>query len=412
MAFQKLETRHGVPVYVFPMPHVQSVAVGVLVFAGSRDEIYPHEAGLAHAFEHMVFQGNTRLGSNKMIAEELEAHGGSVNAWTWNEMTFYHRVAPDYAFDVAVNSIASQITDSLFRPEDITKEMKNIVQEIRRSFDNPASFCGHLFDKAIFGNHPLGKIVLGSEETVSKFTRDDFLLWQNKFYYAGNYVFLVVGNIDSSTALKVFDRVALLSISRARNTRPLIAEISGAVPKIVAEREIEQAHIHLGTPIGPASETESKLLEFYTYMLDGGMSFPLFQEVRDKRGLCYAVSADVLRWSDRGVFQVYVGTDAARVNEATDCVKEVVWNYRRDEALLERTKKMINGRNAISFSNPSSVLQRAAVDVVFSGSPQSPEEIRQEIDGFMIDEIAAVVEKYLRPENFSYAYVIPKGAQI
>src|SRR3989344_1762959 len=131
MKFESAMTSHGAPLYVFSMPQVQSIAVGVLVFAGTRDESWPKEAGIAHALEHMVFQGNARLGNSQAISAEIEDTGGMVNAWTAKEMTFYHRVVPDHAFGVAAQSLASQLSASLFRQADIDKEMKNVVEEIK-----------------------------------------------------------------------------------------------------------------------------------------------------------------------------------------------------------------------------------------------------------------------------------------
>lgn len=409
MKFERAETKHGAPLYVFPMPYLQSVAVGVLVFAGSRDEICPREAGLAHAFEHMVFQGNSRCGNSKEISEEVEIEGGMVNAWTSSEMTFYHCLVPDWAFEIAARSVASQVTSSLFRPEDVTKEMKNIVQEIRKTHDDPARYCAHLFRQAIFGSHPLGKRVLGSEETVSAFTRDDFLHWQERFYHAKNYVFLAAGNVMLQNAVRVFEGLPFRALARNRNARQPIFEIAGAVQRAVEERDIKQAHVCLGAAIGPATSRETRLLETYEAMIGGGMSSPLFQEVRDKRGLCYSIGANASRSTDRGTFRVSVGTDPNRLHEATDCIKEVLWSCRNDGGLLENAKRRIRGQHAISFSSPSYVLQSAAYEVGLSIEPNSPDEIQREIEGHTIEEVAAAVEKRLRPENLTHTSIVPRG---
>ena len=123
MRFENVMTKCGAPLYIFRMPHVESVAVGVLVFAGTRDEVWPKEAGIAHALEHMVFQGNERLTDSRAVAAEIEAVGGVLNAWTSKEMTFYFRVVPSDSLNVATQSLGSQLNTSLFQPEKITPEM-------------------------------------------------------------------------------------------------------------------------------------------------------------------------------------------------------------------------------------------------------------------------------------------------
>lgn len=412
MKFESAVTSNGMPVYVFPMPQVQSVAVGVLVFVGTRDESWPKEAGIAHAFEHMVFQGNKRLGNSQAITAEIENIGGVVNAWTSKEMTFYHRVVPDHAFGVAVESLASQLTTSLFRQADIDKEMKNVVEEIKRASDHAAGFSQRIIDEVVYGSHPLGKGTLGFKEAVIGFKTEDFQSWQTRFYLPKNYVFLAVGNVTLEKVLAIVNGISFGENSGEKNARPFISEITQPERVRVVERDIQQANVCMGMAVGSSADRATKALELYSTMLRGGMSFPLFQEVRDKRGLCYSVDSDVSSWSDRGIFQIYVGTDMARVEEAVNCIKNVVWDYRNDELLFQRAKGLLLGRNAIRFCNPSTILTQAAFDVVVSGKPKSPEEISREIQSIPLADVTAAVERYLTPDNFSYAYIVPKGAKV
>ncbi|MDP3999057.1 MAG: pitrilysin family protein [bacterium] len=412
MKFESAMTSHGAPLYVFSMPQVQSIAVGVLVFAGTRDESWPKEAGIAHAIEHMVFQGNTRLGNSQAISAEIEDTGGMVNAWTSKEMTFYHRVIPDHAFGVAVQSLASQLSASLFRQVDIDKEMKNVVEEIKRASDNPAGFCERTISDVVYGSHPLGKDTLGVREAVIGFKTEDFQSWQSRFYFPKNYVFLVVGNITLEKALAVINGISFGRNNGERNLRPFISKVVQSERVRVVERDIQQANVCLGVAVGSSMARSTQALELYSTMLRGGMSFPLFQEVRDKRGLCYSIYSDVSSWSDRGIFQIYVGTNMERVEEAVNCIKDVVWKHRNDEPLLRRAKGLLLGSNAIRFCNPSTILTQAAFDVIVSGKPKSPEEINEEVRSVLLTEVTEAVERYLNPDNFSYAYVVPKGAKV
>lgn len=410
MKFEKAVTEHGVPLYVFSMPHVASVATGVLIHAGTRDEDWPSEAGLAHAFEHMVFKENSRLKNSEAISGEIEDRGGVVNAWTDKEMTFYHRIVPYHDFETGVRSISSQLESSLFRDEDIKKEMKSIAEEIRMYSDNPIALCVRAIDSVVYGNHPLGKDTLGSIESVTSFGQDDFLYWQKHFCCLNNYVFLAVGNVTLDDAIEVFNRTSFGPNTGTRNKRKSIFEINQDNKVKVIERDIKQTNVCLGTAIGSASDDETKALDLYTAMIGGGMSFPLFQEVRDKRGLCYHVKASLEPWSDRGIFTVYVGTERPR--EAIDCIKNVIWDNRANENLFDKAKRFVIGENDIKFCDPVQILMRAAMETIFSGSPKSPEEINEEVRSIKLSTVTSAVKRYLHPDNLSYVYVVPKGTKI
>ena len=412
MRFEQAVTRHGIPLYVFPMPHMQSVATGVLVFAGTRDEVWPSEAGLAHAFEHMLFQGNARLDGSEQITGEIESCGGAINAWTWKEMTFYYHIVPVHEFATGVRSLADQVTTPLFRAKNIESEMQNVIEEIKQTQDDPQALCERTIQSVTFGDHPLARDTLGSIESVSAFGPLDFISWQKRFYYPGNYVLLVVGNVTLEQALEMLNSVSLVESTGARSVRPAVSQIVQDKTVVVIERDVMQANISMAIAVGPSSDRETLALDLYTTMIDGGMSFPLFQEVRNKRGLCYHVSAALTPWTDRGILQIGIGTDAKRIEEAIACIKDVVWQCRANAELFARAKRLLLGSNAINFSNPGAILNRTAMEIVFSGAPKSPDQIADEIKSIDLSEVTSAVERYLGPDNFSYAYVVPKGTNI
>jgi len=411
MRFERVTTKHGIPLYVLSMPHVMSVASGILVFAGSRDEKWPQQAGLAHATEHMLFQGNSHKPNSLLITEEIEAEGGDLNAWTSSEMTFYHNVVPDFAFATSIRSLAHEVTSPLFEESEIRKEMLNILEEFKRSNDSPSRVASEVFQKIAYGNHPLSKRTLGIEETVKNFKTEDFLRWQKQYYHPANYAGIVVGNVTPAQALEVFNEHHFGRTGGAPRTLAIDHAHTPPATKVV-EKDIEQANICLGTTIGPGRDPQSKALEIYSTMLSGGMSFPLFQEVRDKRGLCYAIRSDITRWSDRGIFEVYVGTDKNRITEAVDCIKDVVWKCKDDEQLFEKAKKASLGGLCVGFNSPGGIIGNAAAEIIFSGAPKTPEEMRKEIESIQFSDVTKAVEQYLNPEKFSYALVVPKGTVV
>jgi predicted Zn-dependent peptidase len=409
MNFLKEITHCGAPLYVFPMPHAACVAVGVLVNAGTRDE-RSHESGIAHALEHMLFQGNERLPDSKAIAGEIEATGGDLNAYTSHEMTFHYRIVPDDSLHTGVDSLASSLTTSLFRPKDVETEMKNIVQEIRRYHDSPAAYCGYLFNEAVHGDHPLARYELGTEASVLGFTRDDFIEFHGRYYHPANFTFIVVGNTTLPHALRAFDRVFHARSGPAPKNIRVAAPRANAPPqKKVAERDIAQAHVLIGVGIDDVGSRDSRAFGLYRSMVDGGMSFPLFQEVRDKRGLCYSVSASFGQSTDRGVFSVSVGTEPARTDEAIACIHDVVAHSCTEE-LFRRAQKHIVGHNKICYSDPMAVMYQAASDITLIQYPRSPEELLRDLKAVTLEDVDDVVHKHLLdPSLYSYAYVVPHG---
>lgn len=414
MKFQETETRHGSKLYVLPMPHVRSVAVGVLVYAGTRDEYWPKEAGIAHALEHMVFKGNWRLPDSKAIAEEIEACGGSLNAFTCKEMTFFHRVVPDHAFKTAVESLTSQITLPIFRPEDIVSEMKNVTQEIRMRHDEPTGFCYRRFEELLFEGHPLQKTTLGTEEAVLGFDTAAFEHFHRSYYYPKNYVFIVVGNTtlaDAEAALNATDLGSVFE-SRGRNERQTCT-VSPVVTRRVFERDIKQAHLYMGVRIGASMDNETKSLDMFRTMIGGGMSFPLFQEVRDRRGLCYRISASITPWTDSGEFSLYIGTDPKRLTEAWQCIHEVMARAAEDPALFEKARNRTIGRNAVDFDNPVQVLRQAAFDILFEDAPKSPREIEDELRAETFADVRdAAVKHVLDRSRYVCACIAAPGTTL
>lgn len=414
MRFEQTTTRHGSPLYVLPMPHVTSVAVGILVIAGTRDERWPSEAGIAHALEHMVFQGNDRLPDSLAIASEIEDCGGRINAWTDKEMTLYHRVVPSDAFHIAVRSLASQVSTPLFHANDIIKEMRNVVQEIKRADDTPANLCMRRFQHTVYGEHPLGKDTLGTEKSVTDFLRDAFVAFHDRLYYPHNYVFIAIGNVSLEEAVMCFDKMYLKAYG-GRTVNNRLSQTHTAHPtNVTIARDIKQANVYTGLVVGSARDYDTTALQFFTTMISGGISFPMFQEVRNKRGLCYATRATVDLGSDHSVFSAYVGTSAEKINEALDAIHGVICASAEDKMLFSKARRNLLGKNAILFTSPEAILERAAVDITFSGRPKAPMEIREEIELHTPERITeAVVRHNLTDRNsYSTVQVVPHGTKI
>ncbi|HUZ93218.1 MAG TPA: pitrilysin family protein [Candidatus Paceibacterota bacterium] len=415
MKFERYDLDCGASFFAFPMPHMQSVATGIRVNAGTRDEDWtktgagiPREAGLAHACEHMLFQGNARFGNSKETTAYLEDVGGVANAFTSKEITFYYNVLPSRHALRAPVYLYHLLSEPLLRPEDIRKEMQNILEEIKMYYDNPETYAEIVFEEIAYGDHPLAKCALGTSEAVSAFSREDFLRYRSRFYHTGNFTFIAVGNFDPGKMAAQFNSLFGAQKQGTKNVRARESSITHKKIVDVAGRDIQQLHVFLGAPIGPAEDRSTLALEVFTNMLSGGMSFPLFQEVRDKRGLCYAVEAGLSACTDRSLFHVYLGTDPARSREAVSAVEEVVVKSMDDQALFFRAKELMIGRMALQFESPAKILYSAAESTAPEDVPQSPEEKIAEIESVEFEEVKAAAERYLLPSNFIRTFVGPK----
>lgn len=406
--FKKLETESSVPLWLMEMPFSKTVSAGVLILSGTRDEEWPKEAGMAHALEHMFFQGTKMFPGSKEVSGYLEEVGGRINAWTSKEMTFYHAHAPAEHKERTVHILSEQLRNSIFPEEKIPVEMSNIIQEIRRANDNPEVYAGFLANLNLYGRHSLAKRTLGIEESVTAFGREDFISFQRRHYNSSKFVFVVAGGIKAGEAAELFNKYFPEKTEEKIKERQT-EKLSGEGQRLnVKKKDIEQVHLFLSATTGKAKDKETLHLEFFRSMISGGMSFPLFQEVRDKRGLCYAISAGFVPWSDVGNFGVYIGTDPKRYKEAIDASLDVIEKSKKDEALLEKVKQLKIGRLVFRFETASDIIRGAADDIAFYGAPRGYDELLDEIKEVMPLDIEKAVDKYLKPEMFYTTMLAPK----
>lgn len=408
LSFHKLDTKSTSPLWIFPQPSANSVALGVLIFAGTRDENWPKEAGIAHALEHMHFQGTEKFPSSRAVSGYIEEVGGLLNAWTSKEMTFYHIQVPAEYAKRGTELLSQQVEASIFPEEKIGTEMKNIIQEIRRSNDNPSNYVYRLHNQVIYGSHPLGHDTLGTEESVANFNREDFINFKKPYYNSSNMIFIAAGKIGDNAARDIFDDFFQFVPGNRNERKPVKISDFSAKSKI-ERKEIAQVHLILSAVAGSASLADASTLELFSWMVSGGMSFPLFQEVRDKRGLCYEIHAGLNKWSDFSNFNVYVGTDPKRYEEAINASLEVIEKSKSDATLLLRAKALRIGRLALSFENMSDVINIAARDITFLGAPRGHQQIKSEIERVTINDVEQAVSNYLARDRISTTMLVPQG---
>lgn len=412
--WRKIITDLGVPLHIYSIPHANSVTCGVLVNVGTRDERLLEEAGLAHATEHMLFQGTKKFLDSADIGAYIENMGGSINAFTDKEETFFYGdvMAEKYDIERLLHILAEIVMYPTFSGEKIVTEMKNIIQEIRGYKDDPQEHLITLARSLVYGEHPLGRNILGTEESVSKFSRQDFVKFHSHYYNANNFDFIVVGRLPNNSeklVVNLFSKYFAGLSKNVPNNREIDPYANSRLIFHHEKRAINQVHIALIAPTVAGTAPAADILNIFSIMIGGGMSFPLFIEVRDKLGLCYSIMAENIRQSDLGSFMVYVSTEIDRYGEAVKKIFDVINDSKRDAVLLERVKKMMTGQLTISYDNPFSILVGATKNIGISGKPRDRKELLEWINGVTISDVERAVNSYLDRDNFTKVFLTPEN---
>lgn len=408
----QLKAECGAPIWIDYDSAKKSAAIGALVLAGGCDEHWPKEAGLAHAMEHMVFQGTKNFKNNKELTEQIEDVGGDLNAETGLDRTFFFSILPIKFARRGFIHLNEMLLNPLLKPVNIEKEMKNIIQELKLYQDDPQAVASELFMDAICGKHPFARPEIGTQKAISSFRREDFLKWKDKFYYPENFTFIIAGGLDPQKAKSFIDEIFPKSaITKAPNNRIMPASLIGKTPRFLfaPRNDWKQAKILIGTTIEGSDSAEVKAIKLFAAMISD-MSGPLFQEIRDKRGLAYQAHVETQSFNPLSIFTIYVGTDTSKHGEVIDTVHKVFSQSKNSRELFEKTKTKVLGYFALrsDFLNPKSIVQSSAISIVIRGKPITLKEREKEIQSITLEQVEAAVNKYLNPDKLTAVVVGPE----
>ena len=300
----------GVRVVTERLPGLRSVAVGFWVGTGSRDE--PESmAGASHFLEHLLFKGSeTRHASE--IAEAVESVGGDMNAFTGQEVTAFYVRVPDRHLELALEILSDIVWTPALRADEVESERQVILEEIRMRDDTPDDLVHDAFAGALFPEHPLGREIAGTSETIAAMSRDGIAGYHREHYHPANVVVAAAGNLEHDDVVAMVER-ALPASRGDRPPRVNGADTAAASPIAVIERPLEQAHLVLGMRALRRDDPDRFAFGVLDQVLGGGMSSRLFQEVRERRGLAYSVFSYRSAFEETGAFAVYCGTAPERV---------------------------------------------------------------------------------------------------
>jgi len=375
---------NGLVVVTDPMLQLESAAVGVWVNAGTRNELKP-VMGISHMLEHMAFKG-TKTRSARAIAEEMESVGGFVNAYTSREQTAFHaRILKDDV-PVALDILADILINPAYAVEDIEKEKQVVLQEIGQVKDTPDDIIFDHLQTVCYPDQPLGWPVLGLEETVAAFRREDLIAYMAENYRPGSMVLATSGAVEHDAIVRLAEE-KFGHLSAGTPSAPQAARYVGG--EMHAEGDLEQAHIAFAFPGVSSVDPDWYLAQAYTTALGGGMSSRLFQEAREKRGLCYTIYAFAHSTMDDGVVGVYTGTGEAEAAEIGAVVAGEMASLAETatEEEVSRAKAQLKSSFLMGLERPSARAEMIAGHIFTYGRVLSVQEM---IEKLAVIDAAAV----------------------
>ncbi|MFJ5368669.1 M16 family metallopeptidase [Bosea sp. CER48] len=370
------------------MDHAATVSLGIWIGAGSRDEL-PHEHGLAHLLEHMAFKGTARRNA-RQIAEEIEGVGGDLNAATSVEYTCYTARVLGSDLELAVDILADIITSPALTEEELKREKGVILQEISAVQDTPDDLVYDRFLQAAFPDQPIGRPILGTAKTVKSFTPDAIRAYLARNYHAGNMVLAASGAVDHGE-LVALARAHLSSLpgNPAEAPEREAGVYHGGEARIGSDEE--QVHLVLGLPGKPFTGGAHYPLQIFASVLGGGLSSRLFQEVREERGLAYAIDAFHWPFSDCGVFGIGAGTAPEDVGElievALACLRQAAEDV--SEVEVARARAQMKVGLLASLESPGGKLEQMARQVLIFGRAIPREELAARLDAVTLEDVRA-----------------------
>ncbi len=355
---------NGLRILTERMSQVRSISIGVWLTRGSRHET-AERGGIAHFVEHMLFKG-TATRSAEDIAQAIDSIGGQLDAFTAKEYASYYIKVLDEHLPLAIDILADIVRNPAFGPEDIEREKRVVLEEIKMVEDTPDDLVHEIFTQGFWENHPLGRPILGTKETVESFTADSLRSYFQNAYTARNLIVSAVGNLEHE---RVRDLVAEKFGSVSEQGEPVGEQAPRVVPKIlIRNKELEQSHLCLGVGSYPQNHDDRYSSYVLNTLLGGSMSSRLFQNVREKRGLAYAVFSGLSAYRDAGSFTIYAGCSNEAVGEVVDLVVEElrgVKNAPVPDAELQRAKDHLKGSLMLSLENTASRMSHIARQEIY-----------------------------------------------
>ena len=393
------------------MPHVRSVTIGVWLTRGSRHES-DERGGIAHFVEHMLFKG-TDTRSAEDIAQAIDSIGGQLDAFTAKEYASYYIKVLDEHLPLAVDLLSDIVRRPAFEADEVEREKKVILEEIKMVEDTPDDLVHELFTQHFWEGHPLARPILGSPETVEALTRDTILDYFGRAYVAPNMIISAAGNLDH-------DRVRDLVLKAFDGLAPSTDRPNGPVPRVSPQvvtrtKELEQSHLCIGTNSYPQSHEDRYVSYILNTVLGGSMSSRLFQNIREKRGLAYSVFSGLSAYRDAGNLTIYAGCANDAVGEVIDlCVEELKGMKRTPvpESEVRRAKDHLKGSLMLSLENTASRMSHLARQEIYFDRHFGLDETLAGVEAVSADDVQRVAADLFSNGSLAATVVGPSAPEL
>ena len=383
------------------VPGARSVAFGIWVGVGSRDE-RPSQAGASHFLEHLLFKGTERRDAFE-IAEAMDAVGGESNAFTGKEYTCFYARVLDEDLPLAVDVVSDQVLHSVLDADDVESEREVILEEIAMHDDDPSDVVHDAFARALFGDTPLGRPVIGSVGSVEGLSRRAVDRWYRSRYDLSSMVVSAAGGLDHPRLVRLVRKAFAAELDAATTDAPAPLRTTARPPRgrsgvVAMDRPTEQANLVLGTTALRRDDPRRPALQVLNAALGGGTSSRLFQEVREERGLAYSVYSSTSAYADTGTFEVYAGCLPGKVREVLSLVREElarVAEHGLTDDEVRRSKSALRGSTVLDLEDTGSRMSRIGKAALVHEELLTPDEVLDRIAAVTPDDVRAVAADVL-----------------
>jgi predicted Zn-dependent peptidase len=403
---QKTVLNNGIRIVTEPLPYLYSVSVGIWVDNGSRDE-NPDENGTSHFIEHMIFKG-TRNRSALEIAKEMDAIGGMSNAFTSKEQTcFYNRVLENH-LEQGVEILLDIFLNSLFDPEELERERLVVLQEISMVEDTPDEYTHVLLGETAYEGNSLAQPILGTPETVQAINQKRILNYLGRSYSPEKIVVAAAGKVDHEAFLNLvapaLDKIRPIAATNNRHN-PVLSSRSKVVSK-----DLEQVHVAWATGAPSAVDPRRYACTLMNVIMGGNMSSRLFQEVREKRGLAYTIYSFLSSYRDIGMWGIYTAVAKETLAETLKVIGQELQKLKKGKlssSELSAAKEFVKGGILLGAESSDNRMTRIAKNEITFGRDLPFEEILKDLDKVTPDEVVALADEILQPDQFSLVSLGP-----
>ena len=404
---QKTTLDNGLRLVTTNMPHTRSVAIGFFIGTGSRYET-EEQAGISHFTEHLLFKGTPKRPTAAEICTAVEGVGGILNGGTDKELTVYWCKVAQPHFTIALDVLVDMLLNSRFDPAEIEKERQVIIEEINMSLDSPSQRVSMLIDELLWPEHPLGRDIAGSKESVAAITRDMMLNYMAKRYQPINTVLAIAGNIQHQDVVNMASRTITWANHQPQSGYQIYHE-KLARRVLIETRDTEQAHLCLALPGLSITHPERFKLDLLNVILGEGMSSRLFTEIRDKLGLAYSIQSYAEHFLDTGSLTVAAGVETKNLPVAIRAILEELSRLKETipEAELVKAKELFKGHLLLRLEDSRSVAGWLGGQEILTGQILSVDQVINIIDAITAKELQSVAEELLIGEQLRLSVVGP-----